>query len=162
MVIPRGDFPLHHPDIDDDPPVAVVIAVEDQGFERLVIIRPLGRRDIPDDPLQHLMDIDAVFGGDPGRVQGGDADDILDLVGHPLRVGGGQVDLVDDRHYLQVVVHRQIGVGQGLGLDALGCVHHQNRSLAGGQGTGNLVVEVHMAGGIDEVELIILGRRRLR
>ena len=72
----------------------------------------------------------------------------------PLGVGGGQVDLVDDRQDLQVVLHRQIGVGQGLGLDALGGVHHQDGPLAGRQGAGDLIVEVHMAGGVDEVELV--------
>ena len=39
----------------------------------------------------------------------------------------------------------KIGVGQRLGLDALGGVHHQNGPFAGRQGTGDLVVEVHMA-----------------
>ena len=102
------------------------------------------------------MDVQAVFGGDAGGVQGGDADDILHLVGHPLRVGGGEIDFVDDRDDLQVVVHRQVGVGKGLGLDALAGVHHQHRPLAGGQGAAHLVPEVHVAGGVDEVELIPL------
>ena len=78
----------------------------------------------------------------------------------PLGVGGGQVDLVDHGQDLQVVLHGQIGVGQGLGLDALGGVHHQHRALAGGQGAGDLVVEVHMARGVDEVQgvgLAVLG-----
>ena len=72
----------------------------------------------------------------------------------PFRVGGGQVDLVHHRQHFQAVVHRQIGVAQGLGLDALGSVHHQDGPFAGGQRTGNLIVKVHMAGGVDEVELI--------
>ena len=54
------------------------------------------------------------------------------------------------------MVHGEIGVAQGLGLDALGGVHHQHHALAGGQGPGDLVVEVHVAGGVDEVELIKL------
>jgi hypothetical protein len=39
-----------------------------------------------------------------------------------LHVRRGQVDLVDDRNDLQVVLQRQIKVGQGLGLDPLGRV----------------------------------------
>ena len=67
-------------------------------------------------------------------------------------VGGGQVDLVEHRQDLQVVLHGQVGVGQGLGLHALGGIHHQHRALAGGQGAGDLIVEVHMARGVDEVQ----------
>ena len=46
----------------------------------------------------------------------------------------------------------QVGVGQGLGLHALGGVHHQHRTLTGGQGSGHLIVEVHVARGVDEVQ----------
>ena len=108
------------------------------------------------DVLQHRVDVDALLGGDLGGVHGLQADDVLDLLFHPGRVGGGQVDLVDDRADLQIVLQGQVGVGQGLGLDALGGVHHQHRPLAGGQGAGDLVVEVHMARGVNEVELIVL------
>ena len=66
-------------------------------------------------------------------VRGVEADDVLDLRAGALHVGGGQVDLVDDRDDLEVVVERQVDVGQGLGLHALGGVDHQQRALAGGQ-----------------------------
>ena len=46
----------------------------------------------------------------------------------------------------------QVGVGQGLGLHALGGVHHQHRALTGGQGPGHLIVEVHVARGVDEIQ----------
>ena len=36
-----------------------------------------------------------------------------------FRIGGGQVDLVEDRDDLQVVLHREVQVGQRLRLDAL-------------------------------------------
>ena len=50
------------------------------------------------------------------------------------------------------MIHGQIGVGQRLGLHALGGVHHQQRTLAGGQRAGHLVIEVHMARCVDEVQ----------
>ena len=53
-----------------------------------------------------------------------------------------------------VVVQSQIDVGQGLGLHALSGVHHQQRAFAGRQGARNLVVEVHMAGRVDEIEFV--------
>ena len=52
------------------------------------------------------------------------------------------------------MLHGQVGVGQGLGLHPLGGVHHQHRPLAGRQGTAHLVVEVHVARGVDEVEAV--------
>ena len=52
------------------------------------------------------------------------------------------------------MLHGQIGVGQGLGLHPLSGVHHQHSALAGGQGPGDLIVEVHMARGIDQVQSI--------
>ena len=59
------------------------------------------------------------------------------------------------------MVQGQVGVGQGLGLHALGGVHHQHGALTGGQGAGDLVVEVHMARGVDEVQGIGLAVFRL-
>ena len=106
--------------------------------------------------LQHRGDVDALLGGDLRRVQRGQADDVLNLMLHPPRVGGGQVDFIEHRADLQVVVQGQIGIGQRLGLHPLGGVHHQHRPLAGGQGAAHLVPEVHVAGGVDEVELIPL------
>ena len=56
--------------------------------------------------------------------------------------------------------HRQSGlfrlveVGYGLGLDALGGIHQEQCPLAGGQAAGDLVGEVHVTGGVDEVELV--------
>ncbi len=51
----------------------------------------------------------------------------------------GQVDLVDDRDDLEVVVDRQVGVGQRLRLHALRGVHEQQRALARRQRPRDLV-----------------------
>ena len=52
------------------------------------------------------------------------------------------------------MLHGKIGVGQGLGLHALGGIHHQNSALTGRQRAGNLVVEVHVTRRIDQVQSI--------
>ena len=52
---------------------------------------------------------------------------------HPLGVGGGQVDLVDHRHDLMVVLDRLVDVGQRLRFDALRGVDDQQRAFAGGE-----------------------------
>jgi hypothetical protein len=50
----------------------------------------------------------------------------------------------------------RVAVGHGLGLDALGGVHHQQCPFAGRQGAGHLIGKVHVAGGVDEVDLVFL------
>ena len=71
-----------------------------------------------------------------------------------LDVGAGQVDLVDDGNDLQPVIDRDVGVGQRLRFDALRRVHHQQRAFARGQRARDFVAEVHVAGRVDQVELI--------
>jgi hypothetical protein len=87
-------------------------------------------------------------------VRGVDADHVLDLLLDALGLGGGQVDLVEDRDDLVVVVDRLIDVGERLRLDALRGVDHQQRAFAGGQRARDLVGEVDMAGRVHQVELI--------
>ena len=50
--------------------------------------------------------------------------------------------------------HREVGVGERLRLDALAGVHDQHRALARGQRARDLVAEVHVAGGVDQVQLV--------
>ena len=76
----------------------------------------------------------------------------LDLVGVCRR----QVDLVDRGHNIQVGVHGERRVGDGLRLDALRGVDNEHRALAGGQRTRDLIGKVHVARRIDQVELIRL------
>ena len=117
---------------------------------------PLGRRDPVDQRLQQLRHALPGLGAHAHRIGGIDADDLLDLLLHPVRIGRGQVDLVDDRQHFQALLDGGVAVGDALGLDALGGIHHQQRPVAGGQRAGDLVGEVHMARGVDHVELIAL------
>ena len=85
-------------------------------------------------------------------VGGVEADHVLDLLLDALGLGGGQVDLVEDRHDLVVGVERLVDVGERLRLDALGCVDHEQRALAGGERARHLVGEIDVAGRVDQVE----------
>ena len=147
------DGALKDAHIDDDALIAVVDRVEDQRFQRKRRVAG-GGGNVPHDALQNILNADAELGGNAGRLHAGQADDILDLFGNGVRVGAGQVDLIQNRHDLQIVVQRQIAVRQRLGLHALAGVHDQHGALAGGQTAADLVLEVYMARGINEVELI--------
>src|SRR3546814_3565385 len=54
------------------------------------------------------------------------------------------------------LLHRGVAVGHGLRLNALRGVDDQQRSFARGQRAADLVAEVDVAGGVDEVEVVDL------
>ena len=89
------------------------------------------------------------------------ADHILDLLLDPVGLGGGQVDLVEDRHNLQPGINRLIDIGQGLGLHALAGIHHQQRAFAGRQAAADFIAEVHMTRRVHQVQDIVLAVRGL-
>ncbi len=151
---------VHHPDAGDGAAVAVEVGIEDEGPERGTQVAARGR-DPGHDRLQQ--------GGYPGPVLGRDLEDLLppradqvpDLLGPPLRLGAGEVNLVEHRDDLEPGVQRQEKIGQGLGLDSLGGVHHQDGPLAGIERAGDLVGEVHVPRGVDQVEFVLLAIARL-
>jgi len=59
------------------------------------------------------------------------SDQICDLARNGVGVGGRQIDLVDDRNDVQVVLDREIGVRECLCLRALRRVDDELGSLAG-------------------------------
>ena len=85
---------------------------------------------------------------------------MLDLLANALGLGRRQIDFVDYRNNFEIVVQRQISIGQRLRFHALRRVHHQQRAFAGLQAARNFVGEIDVAGRIDQVELIQSGRRR--
>ena len=150
-----GEPAVHDPDRRDDTAVLVVLAVEDQALQRGVGIA-LRRRNAGDDRVEQLVDAVAGLGRDAQDVLGGDAEHGLDLHRVAIGVGGGQVDLVQRGDDLQVVLQRQVAVGQGLGLDALGGVDDEDHAFAGGEAAADLVAEVDVPGRVDQVERVAL------
>ena len=122
---------------------------------------PFRRRDALDHGLEELRQALARLGADEQGLGPGDADDVLHLLERILDLDLGQVDLVDDRDEDEVVVDGQVGVGQGLGLDPLGGVDDEEGPVAGGQAPRDLVGEIDVAGGVDQVEDIVFPREAL-
>ena len=91
----------------------------------------------------------------PQHVAGFAADDVGDLGGVAVRVGGRQVDLVQYRDDCEVAIQRQVQVGQRLRLDALRGVDQQHRALARLQRPRHLVGEVDVARGVDQMQDVI-------
>ena len=87
---------------------------------------------------------------------GGNRQVILDLGLDLVGMGRGQVNLVDGRNNIQIGVHSERRVGDGLRLDALRGVDNEHRALTGCQRARDLVGKVNVARRIDQVELIRL------
>jgi len=140
---------------DDDAQVGVVPGIHQQGL-KLGLVVAFRAGQAGDQGFQHVVDADAGLGGNHHRFRRVQADDILDLLLDAFGFGGRQVDLVQDRHDLVAGVQRLIDVGERLGFHALRRVDHQDRALASGQRPADFIGEVHVAGGVHQVQLISL------
>ena len=63
----------------------------------------------------------------------------------------GQIDFVDDRDNLQILLHRQVYVGNCLRLDPLRGIDDQQSTFTGAQAARNLVGKIHMSWRVDQV-----------
>src|SRR3972149_632562 len=114
-----------------------------------------GGGDAGHDGLEDLGDAGAFLGRGEQDLLARDGQDVLQFLDHEVRLGRGQVDLVDDGHDDQPLGQRQVHVGERLRLDALCRVHDQHRALAGLQAAADLVGEVDVAGRVDQVQAVV-------
>ena len=150
-----ADGPVENLEISDDAAEGVEHGIEDEGLERRLGIALRGGN-LLHDGIQQRRDTLAGAGGNLVDILRIAAEQVADLVGHDIHHGGIHVDLVQDRNDLQTMVHRLVEVGNRLGLHALGGVYDQQRPFAGSNAAGDFITEVDMAGGIDQVERILL------
>ncbi len=148
---PRRDDAVEDTRQDDDAAVGVVPRVEDQRFERRVRIA-LRRRQPVDDRLEDLVDAGALFRARQNRLARIEPDDVFDLALGFVRLRARQIDLVDDRDDLEVVLDRQVGVRQRLRLDALRGVDEEQRAFAGGERSRHFVREIDVPWRVDQIQ----------
>ena len=142
----RVQVPVDHAHVGDDAAIAVVDRVEDHGPGRGIRIADRSR-DALDDPIEQFLDADAGLARDLQHVVGRAADEVGELPRVLLGLGRGQVDLVEHRDDLEVVLEREVEVREGLRLDALRGVDEQDRAFARRERAGDLVAEVDVARG---------------
>ncbi len=133
--------------------IVVEPGVDDQGLQGRLAIA-LRWRNVLDQVLQRILNAQAGLGTDQAGLRGIDTDNFLDLPPDPIRIRLWQVHLVENGQHLQALLNRRVTVGNRLGFHTLPRIHHQQRALTGGQRAGHLVGEIHMAGGINKIELI--------
>ncbi len=154
-LLARHDLAVDHAHVCDHTAVGVVNRIEDHRPRRRVRVTLRGRHQ-PDHLIEQLGHAHTGLPRHPQHLAGFAPDDVRDLTGIPVRVGGGQVDLVEHRNNGEVVVHRQVQVGQRLRLDTLSGVDEQHSPLARLQRTAHLVGEVDVSGGVDQVDDVVL------
>ena len=157
----RGEVAIHHTHVRHHAAVGIVDRVKDHGAGLGVGVAR-GGRDLGHDPVKQLVHALARLARHPHHVVGIAPDEGGELGGVLVRVRGRQVDLVEDGDDRQVILDRHVQVRQRLRLDALRRIDQEDRALARGERTGDLVSEVHVAGGVDHVERVGLPVHRPR
>src|SRR5690606_34939326 len=140
--------------------IVVEPGVDDQCLQRGIDFADRGGNDL-DQAFQYVFHTEPALGAAYYRVGGIDADHAFDLCGNALGLGLRQIDLVEYRHHFQTLLDGGIAVRHRLGLDALSSVHHKQGSLTGSEGAADLIVEVDVPRGVDEVELVGLAILRV-
>ena len=130
----RGQTSVDHADVGDHASIGVVDGVEDHGAGRGIGIAD-GRRDLLDQAIEQFLDPHTGLARNPQHVLRLAADERCQLLGVLVGIGRRQIDLVQHGDDVQIVLERQIEVRERLGLDALGGVDEQDRSLARGERT---------------------------
>ena len=139
--------------VGDNAAKLIVEGVEDGGAEETIGVFD-GRGDEFDDGFEDVLDANAHFGGGGDTVFAGDGEDVFELLAAAGNIGGGEIDFIKNRDDGEVLFHGEVDVGHGLGFDALGGIDDEDGAFARREGTGDLVREVDVAGGVEEVELV--------
>ena len=115
---------------------------------------PFGRRNALHDGFEHVGNALPGLGADEDGVGGVEADRALDHFLGARDVGALQIDLIDDRDDFEAVIDGEIGIGEGLRLDTLRRIDDEQRAFARGQRARDFVGKIHVAGSVDQVELV--------
>ena len=105
-----------------------------------------------DHRFEDLFDAAAVLAAGEDGAVAIEPDDLFELALRLVGLRRRQIDLVDDRDDFEVVLDREIRVGQRLRLDALRRVDQQQRAFARGERPGDFVTEIDVARRVDQVE----------
>ena len=102
--------------------------------------------------FEDLVNAAAFLGAGQNRPGAVEPDDLFDLPPRLFGLRTWQIDFVDDRNDLEIVLDGEIGVGQRLRLHALGGVDEQQRPFARRQRPGDFIAEIDVPGRIDQVQ----------
>ena len=152
-VVALPDGSVEDTEIGDDAAEGVEHRVEDQGLQRGVFIA-FGCGDALHDGFEDLLDAESGFSRGEQDILLPASDQVDDLVLDLVDHGGFHVDLVQHGDDFEVVSDGEVEVRDGLCLDALRGVDDEQGALARGDGARDLVGEVDVSRGVDQVERV--------
>ncbi len=120
---------------------------------------PWGRGSFSTMPAKHVFNADAGLCGNGNRRERIEPQIRIDLLAHPVNVGGRQIDLIDHRQQFQIVFQGQIEVGNRLRFDPLRRIDDDQRTFARHQRTPHFVRKINVARRIDQIQQIVLAVR---
>src|SRR3989344_1669114 len=133
----------------------VVFGIKNQGLERSISLAFWCWYSC-DYCFNDLVYVFASFSGSKNNLIVSKTKRVFDLYRNLFWRRVGQVYLIDDGNKHQIMLHRELYIRQCLRLDALGCVHYENRAFAGSQRSRDLVGKIHVPWGINEIQLIAI------
>ena len=151
---------IMHANDHHNPEIRIIIRVYQGGLKRRISFAVPRRWKAFDNRFKHILNAEAGLGRNLNRVRGIEADNVLNLCLDRVRIGGGQVDLVQDRNDLMVLIDGLVHICQRLRLNALARIHHEQRAFTGREAAADLIREVDMARRVHKVQrigLAILG-----
>ena len=102
--------------------------------------------------LQDILDAEPGLRAGHNGLLTRDGQDLLELLLHGRDIRVRQVDLVDDRHDGEPLLHGEVHIRHRLRLHPLRGIHDEQSPFAGRQGARNFVREIDVAGGIQQVQ----------
>ncbi len=155
----RLQFAVEHADMRDDALVGVEQRVKRQRLQTRRA-RGLRRGNALHDGFQNFLNADSLLRARGNRQRRINRQNILNLPLCLRHVRVRQVNLVNDRYDFQILLPRQMHVGDGLRLHALRRIHDEQRAFARAQAARDFVGEIHVAGRVNQVQLIGLAVAR--
>ena len=146
-------LPVEYAHVYDDTLVSVEVGIKRQRLQRF-LARGFRRRNASDNRFQNVVDPNPLFRTCQNRRRSGNRQNVLQLLPGQSDIGVRQINLVDDRDNLQVLLHRQVQVGDGLGLDTLRGIDDEQGALARAQTARDFVGKVNVTGRINQVQLV--------
>ena len=146
---------IHDTALENHTSIRVEMGVEDQRFQRRVRVSGWARQ-ILDYAGKDVFNSLSRLRGDRDRLKGIESQVGIDLLSSPVNICGREIDFVDHRQELEVVLHGQVEIGDRLGLDPLGGIHNDQSTVAGHQRTSHFVGKVDVPGRVDQVQLVVV------
>ena len=144
---------VHHTEVADNTTIGVEHRVENQSLQGCILVALRGRHTV-NNGIQNLLDANTRASRSAQYLALIATEQLHNLVLHLVNHSRLHINLVDYGNDFEVVFEGKVKVGNGLCLNTLRSVNHQQRALTRSNGSRHLIGEVNVSGSVNEVERI--------